>query len=109
MEIRGFLEKLKGLKDKAVMQTELVENNGKNRIETMAELVQMIEAILPEWFFFIDQTEIGSKDEILLVLKDIQKGSLAEDSVYLADVLWNGLRRLAMAYIDMIEEALDGE
>lgn len=109
MEIKEFLERLRELAQKTAIQTGKLENNGQNGMETMAELVKMIEILLPDWFFFIEKTEIGKKENILFMLEDMQKGILAEDRVYLADTLWNGLRTLTMEYIEIIEEALDGE
>ena len=61
MEIVEFLEKLRKLEQKTAAQTQKIENNGQNGIETMAELIQMIEAVLSDWFIFIEETEIGKK------------------------------------------------
>lgn len=109
MDIKNFLEKLQHLLEITEAQTVRLENNAKEGRETMTELLQKLEQLLPEWFLFIEKTEIGMTADIFALLEDIQKGIIAADSVYLADVFWNGLRILLMEYIEIIEEALDGE
>lgn len=109
MQLEQFLRCLTHLTECIHAQTEKIENNTKQGIETMPELLALLEELLPDWFFFIEQTGIGEQEAILQILAETQKGITMGDGVFLADVLLNGLGALAEEYIRVIEEALDGE
>lgn len=109
MKIEEFLEKLKQLTEELEEVVYKIENNTSDGIKKAQEVMKKVQEIMPDWFFFIEQTELGDKQQILEILKDIMQGLEAEDSVYLADALCFGLRELALEYKNVIEEALYGE
>lgn len=109
MDIKEFLKQLEKLIEKVETTVERIENNIRSGIKEMPVLIEEIQKILPEWFFFIEKTEIGDSQNILDVLTDVIQGVEAEDSILLSDALFFGLRQLMIEYKHIIEEALDGE
>ena len=100
MDIKQFLEELKKLK---------IENNASTGIQQVPNVLQKMQELLPGWFYFIDQTGIGEKQELLDVLADVINATDAQDGIFLADALLFGLRELIKTYEFVIEEALHGE
>ncbi len=109
MDINKFLEDITRIIKELETIVDSVENNLNVGIQKMNKTIETIKDILPEWFFFIEQTGIGEKQEILTVLNDIEYGMKEKDSVCLADAVAFGLRELLITYKNVIEEALDGE
>ena len=109
MDINQFLEELRILKIEIEKIVEKIENNTSAGISEMPNLLKKIQTFLPDWFYFIEQTKIGEKQEILKVLTDIINGVNAGDGVFLADALLFGLGGLIEIYELVIKEALYGE
>ena len=108
MDLDRFYADLIELYENAGQKTELLEKNAKIGFQGMSELLEKLTAVLPDWFFFFEQTDIGSKGQVLQILQDMEKAIDAEDRVLLADTLLYGLREVAGEYIGIIEEALYG-
>lgn len=102
-------EELRILKIEIEKIVEKIENNTSAGISEMPNLLKKIQTFLPDWFYFIEQTKIGEKQEILKVLTDIINGVNAGDGVFLADALLFGLGELIEIYELVIKEALYGE
>ena len=109
MDLDKFLLGLKSLYDEMGQKIELLENDFTRGFREMPGLLEKLSAVLPNWFFFIEQTEIGSKGQVVQVLQDMEKAIVAEDSVLVADTLLYGLQEMAGEYIKILEEALYGE
>ena len=109
MDIIQFLEELKKIIEKIEKLVEELENSTNNGIQKMPELMERIQVLLPGWFYFIEQTGIGEKQEILKVLEDVAIGVEMQDGVILADALFCGLREIMLGYKEVIEDALCGE
>ncbi len=106
MDLNRFLTGLKELHEEITLKTKALENDSKKGFRGMSDLIQRMTVLLPEWFLFIEQTEIGTKEEILLVLRDMEEAMQKEDSVLLADTLLFGLQARTGEYIRIVEEAL---
>lgn len=104
-----FLTKIKKLLAQVEEAVKEIENNTESGIKKMPELLARMEELLPEWFFFIEQTQMGEKEKVIAVLTDMMQAVEGEDGVLLADALFCGLRELLLPYQYVIEEALDGE
>ena len=109
MDINQFLKELKILRTEIEKIVEKIENSTSTGIQEMQNVLQKIQVLLPDWFYFIEQTGIGEKQEILDVLEDVVRGADIQDGVFLADALLFGLGELIRAYEFVIEEALHGE
>lgn len=106
MDLEKFLFTMSGLCEEIGQKTERLENDAQKGFQEMPGLLEHLAAALPSWFFFIEQTGIGSKEQVLQVLQDMERAIKAEDSVLLADALLYGLRDMAGEYIKIIEGAL---
>lgn len=109
MEINGFLEELKKLKLEIEKNVAKIENNAKAGIQGTTEVLEKVQKVLPDWFYFIEETGIGDEQEILSVLSEVVNGVNTRDGVFLADALLFGLRELVEGYEMVIEDALHGE
>ena len=109
MDINQFLEELKVLKIEIEKIVEKIENNASVGIKEMPSLLKKIQTFLPDWFYFIEQTQVGEKQVILDILEDIINGVNARDGGVLADALLFGLGELIETYELVINEALYGE
>jgi hypothetical protein len=106
MDLDKFLLGLKSLYDEIGQKTEVLENDFARGFQEMPGLLEKLSAVLPNWFFFIEQTEIGSKEQVVQVLQDMEKAIVVEDSVLLADALLYGLQEMVGEYIRIIKGAL---
>ena len=106
MDLDKFYAELKALSEEIAQKVELLENHAKKGFREMGSLLKNLTGILPDWFFFIEQTGIGEKGRVLSVLQDMEEAVAAEDTVLLADALLYGLQKMAGDYIRIIEEAL---
>ena len=109
MDLDEFLTHLKELDAEINRQTSMWGESVKNRFARTKELFGKLEGVLPEWFFFIEQTEIGTKEEILAVLSDLEEALRTEDSVLLADTLLYGLQADVQKYLTVISGAMEDE
>ena len=109
MDINIFLGKLIKLMEQIEEIVTKIENSTSNGMKAMSDLIKEVQELLPDWFFFIEQTGIGDKEEIIGVLTDVTYGIEAEDSIFLTDALLYGLGELIAAYRNVIEEALNEE
>lgn len=106
MELDRFLESLKKLDSEIANTVKILENDRKKGFQEISGLTSRLGELLPKWFFFIDQTGIGTKEEILLVLRNLEEAMQEQDSVLLADALLFGLQVKVQEYGGIIEEAL---
>ena len=109
MDLELFVNKLEKLVETIDNTTEIVENNITDGKEKMEILIKELTKLFPEWSYFIRQTQIGNEEDIINILKDINQGMAATDSILLSDALEFGLKSLAVEYINIIKEALDEE
>ena len=87
----------------------MIECNTNTGIASMPELIQKINAILPDWFYFIEQTGIGEKKIIVDILNDILAAMENRDKVLLEDAMLFGMQSLMLQYKTVIEEAINSE
>lgn len=83
-----------------------LEKNTNRGLKEMPALIEQIQGILPDWFYFVKQTEIGSEEIILGILKDIIEAMQVTDGVLLMDALIFGLQELMVEYCNIIKEAM---
>ena len=109
MDINNFVANLDGIIDEIDRKVNKIEEDTNTGIKAMPELVRKIQEILPDWFYFIEETGIGDKQVIVMVLNDIVDALEYKDKVLLEDVLLFGMQPLMLQYKNVIEEALHGE
>ena len=108
MDLDNFYKLLKELYEETGQKTEMLEKDAAKGFQGMPGLFKKLAAVLPGWFFFIEQTGIGAKEQVLQILQDMERAIKAEDSILLADTLLYGLQDMAGEYIGIMEEALYG-
>lgn len=106
MDIDNFVKQLEMIINEIEEKVNKIENNTNAGIKAMPELIGSIQNILPDWFYFIEQTDIGSKEMIVTVLNDIALAMNNEDSILLVDALIFGMQELMLEYRNVIKEAL---
>ena len=106
MDLDKFYGCLRRLYEEIGKKVECLENDAGKGFSEMDGLLKNLAGLLPDWFFFIEQTGIGTKDQILSVLQDMEAAVIAEDTVLLADTLLYGLQKMAGDYMRIIEEAV---
>ena len=109
MNIELFYEQLEKLIEEINRVIDEIENNTSAGMKMIPDVIKGIQELLPDWFFFIEQTGIGETQIILDILTDISDGMGNEDAVIVADALLYGMGALMAEYRDIIKEALDGE
>lgn len=109
MDVNQFLINLKELDAMIDTQVVLLDGNRKKAFQEMQNLFQKLELLLPDWFLLIDQTGIGTNEQILTVLSDMEEAMRTEDSILLADAILFGLQTTARDYIRIIDEAVGDE
>lgn len=109
MNIEKFLNELKRLIEELEAVTCKVVNNVNEGMNEIPKVMKDINELLPDWFWFIEQTGIGDKQEVVQMMSEVVDGIERQDGVWLTDVLFYGVRELMFAYKNVIEEALDGE
>ena len=108
MDFVNFLNNLGIIIDEIEKKVQNIENDTNAGIASMSELIQKINTVLPDWFYFIDQTGIGEKQVIGEILNDILMAMEDKDKVLLEDALLFGMQSLMLQYKNVIEEALNG-
>lgn len=83
-----------------------IEESNRQGLNCLPALLESIQKVLPDLFYFIEQTQIGSKEMILSILQDITDAVQKSDEVLLLDSLIFGLQSLLREYCDIINEAL---
>ena len=106
MDINIFVNELEELEKTINDIIVVIENNITDGISKMDVLINAIKNIMPEWTYFINETQIGNIEDVFLILEDINKGIEASDSVLLLDALEYGLSSMVLEYIGIIKEAL---
>lgn len=106
MELDRFLTELIEMNTEIHQKVDVIENDREKGMQEMPELLNRLTSLMPKWFYFIDQTGIGTKENILLILRDMEEAMQREDSILLADALLYGLHTIAEEYIEVIKEAL---
>ena len=109
MDISQFLEQLKQLIYEIEEKAALIEKDLDAGIQVMPEVTALIQKVLPDWFFFIEQTEIGDTQTILSMVTDLTRAMQDRDEVLLVDTLLYGLRDYLAEYVNVIEEVLNEE
>lgn len=109
MDINNFVVSLEAIINEIDEKVNKIEEDANTGIKAMPELVGKIQQILPDWFYFIDETGIGDKQIILTVLNDVADALEYRDKVLLEDALLFGIQSLMLQYKNVIEEALHGE
>ncbi len=109
MDILKLLKELESVAYSIEKKINVIDNNMSQGLLEIPELIEEIQRILPLWFYFIEQTEIGSKEMVLNILKDITDAMQASDGVLLSDALIYGLQGLMVEYCDIIRGALNEE
>lgn len=109
MDISNFVTNLDVIINEIDEKVNTMEENTNTGIKAMPELLGRIQAILPDWFYFIEETGIGDKQVILMILNDIADALEYRDKVLLEDALLFGMQSLMLQYKNVIEEALHGE
>lgn len=109
MDIYKLIEDFERLVYVIEQKVVVIDNNINQGLEEMSELITQIQKIMPDWFFFIEQTEIGSKEMVMNVLEDIMEAVRMSDGVALTDALIYGLESLLVEYCEVIKEALNEE
>lgn len=109
MDVIKLLEQLELLTEEISKIIAIMEDNLKLGLNEMPHLMEKIQEVLPNWFYFIKETEIGSEQMILNVLEDTMEAVQAADQVLLVDVLLFGLQNLAVEYGEIIKGALYDE
>ncbi|MGN0169375.1 MAG: hypothetical protein ACI39H_01265 [Lachnospiraceae bacterium] len=84
----------------------LLEEGKKEYREEMKKLFEDLNAFLPGIFYFIEQTEIGSVEMIVQIIKDVEEGIAKDDTALLSDSLLFGLESTLEQYKEIINEAL---
>lgn len=109
MDLDKFLANLKELDKEIDRQNRPLGEHGKNWFAGMGEIFRILEGILPEWFFFIEQTQIGAKEDILTILSDLEEAMRIQDRILLADTLLYGLQAAVQESIVIISGAMEDE
>lgn len=106
MDLKCFLLELESLNKYIDDFLIFIHENQRIDQEKLQVLMQYLDKIIPKWIFFIEQTEIGTVENLNQTLTDIEYGIENDDIVYFMDTLCNGIGTLAVQYIDVITEAV---
>lgn len=106
MDLRKMIAQMEELIEQIDQVVTLLEEGKKEYREEMKKLFEGLNAFLPRIFYFIEQTEIGSSEIIVRIIKDIEEGVAKDDTALLSDSLLYGLESALEQYKAIINEAL---
>lgn len=109
MDLLELLEQLNLIIQHIDVTVDALEKNFYKGLREIPELMEQIQGSLADWFFFIEQTQLGSKELIVDILKDVMNAVQAGDEVLLLDALIYGLQSTTGEYYDTIKGVLFDE
>lgn len=109
MDLECFLKDLMRLREDIEEFVVCVIESQRINSDILNCLMKSMDSVVPKWIFFVEQTEIGTIEQINQRLVDLEYGITNNDVVYFADALCNGVGNLIVQYIDVITEVLDEE
>lgn len=104
MELQHLIHRLSDLKTTINRTLLHLQSNNDYNDEIILDLLQKIGEIAPDWFAFISETQIGSREDILTILGDMEYAMRQKDFVIMFDTLNSGLLILVEQFCDVMGE-----